>query len=76
MYVEWGTIMQMLPLFSNNIGFSTIPQFPFRGGWGGLTENDHEFPFLRIIEFFERSLRYVRGLEPVHEIVEFLICSF
>ncbi len=56
MYVEWGTIMKMLPLSSNNVKFSTIPQFPFRGGWGGLTKNDYEFPSLRIVEFFERSL--------------------
>ncbi len=27
----------------------------FSGG-GGLEKNDHEFPFLRIVELFERSL--------------------
>ena len=38
------------------VEFRPIPQFPFRGGRGGLTKNDHEFPFLRIVELFERSL--------------------
>ena len=27
---------------------------------GGLTKNDHEFPFLRIVELFERSLTVVK----------------
>ncbi len=52
--------MKMLPLFFNDVEFSMIPQFPFRGGWGGgLTKNDHEFPFLRIVELFERSLNAI-----------------
>ena len=44
-------------LFSTNIKFSTFTWFPFRG-WrgGGSDKNDHWFPFLRIVELFERSL--------------------
>ncbi len=37
--------------------FSKFGRFPFRGGRGGGSEEDrHDFPFLRIVELFERSL--------------------
>ncbi len=36
--------------------FSTFDPFSFRGGAEGPEENRHDFPFLRIVELFERSL--------------------
>ena len=44
-------------MFSCDIEFSTLTGCPFRGEAGGLRKNDHEFPFLRIVELFERSLK-------------------
>ncbi len=55
MQVERNKMMMMLPSFSNNRDFSTFPRFPYTGG-GRSDKNDHEFPFLRIVELFERSL--------------------
>ncbi len=37
--------------------FSTNCRFPFRGGRGGPSENDHEFPFAGDVELLRRSLR-------------------
>ena len=64
MYVKWGTTMKMLPLFSNNVDFQRFPSFLLEGA-GGLTKNDHKFPFLRIVELFERSL-IINRLSPAY----------
>ncbi len=38
---------------------STNCRFPFRGGRGGPSENDHEFPFAGDVELLGRSLTYL-----------------
>ncbi len=40
---------------------STNCQFPFRGGRGGPSENDHEFPFAGDVELLGRSLNQAGG---------------
>ncbi len=52
------------PIIFQQRRLSTILQFPFRGGRGGLMKNDHEFPFLRIVELFERSLIEAGPISP------------
>ena len=67
------TIYTILVICKHTI--STNRRFPFRGGQGGLPDNDHEFPFAGDIELLRRSLS-CHGLDVAPRFKQVPICGW